>query len=219
MIYLILGIAIALFASWNVRATFKKYSQYECDSGITAEAFAERMLRANGIYDVQIHRVKGELSDFYDPRKKILCLSESVYGSASIAAIGFAAHECGHAIQDSVEYKPMRLRGKIVKPANIGSNLSYPIILLGIMFSAPGIVNAGILLFTAVVLFHLVTLPVEFDASRRACDAMISFGTYSDEEVKAVRKVLSAAAMTYLAALLNSILTLVRLLGIAGRRR
>ena len=219
MIYLILGIAIALFASWNVRATFKKYSQYECDSGITAEVFAERMLRANGIYDVQIHRVKGELSDFYDPRKKILCLSESVYGSASIAAIGVAAHECGHAIQDSVEYKPMRLRSKIVKPANIGSNLSYPIILLGIMFSAPSIVNAGILLFTAVVLFHLVTLPVEFDASRRACDAMISFGTYSDEEVKAVRKVLSAAALTYLAALLNSILTLVRLLGIAGRRR
>ena len=219
MILLLIGVIIALLASWNVKATFKKYSRYDCDNNVTAEIFAYEMLRANGIYNVQIHRVRGQLTDFYDSKKKILCLSESVYGSSSVAAIGVAAHECGHAIQDSIEYKPMMLRSQIVKTANIGSSLSYPIILLGIIFSAPSVVNIGIILFTAVVLFHLVTLPVEFDASRRACDTLVASGSYTTEEVKAVRKVLTAAAMTYLAALLNSILQLLRLLRIVGRRR
>ena len=219
MILLLIGVIIALLASWNVKATFKKYSRYDCDNNVTAEIFAYEMLRANGIYNVQIHRVRGQLTDFYDSKKKILCLSESVYGSSSVAAMGVAAHECGHAIQDSIEYKPMMLRSQIVKTANIGSSLSYPIILLGIIFSAPSVVNIGIILFTAVVLFHLVTLPVEFDASRRACDTLVASGSYTTEEVKAVRKVLTAAAMTYLAALLNSILQLLRLLRIVGRRR
>lgn len=219
MIFILIGLGIALLASLNVKLTFKKYSKYGCDNGLTAEAVADRILRQNGVYDVQIRRVRGHLTDYYDPRNKVLCLSESVYGSYSVAAVGVAAHECGHAIQHSIGYKPLELRRKIAPLASLGSNGSYFLILLGLIFSMGFLVDIGILLFTAVVVFQLVTLPVEFDASKRACAALAGTNQYSASDLRGVKKVLTAAALTYLAALINAVLQLLRLLGIAGRRR
>ncbi len=219
MIFIIIGLAIALIASLNVKTTFKKYSQYGCDNNVTAEQVAAEILRRNGIYNVQIGRVRGHLTDYYDSRKKVLCLSESVYGSSSIAAIGVAAHECGHAIQDSVEYRPLKIRKMLAPAASIGPYASYFLILFGIIFSAAPLIDIGIIVFSIVVIFQLVTLPVEFNASKRACAVLADSNQYSKEEIGAVKKVLTAAALTYLAALINAILQLIRLLGIAARRK
>ena len=176
------------------------------------------ILKQNGITYVRIERVPGSLTDHYDPTQKVLRLSDSVYGSVSMAAIGVAAHECGHAIQDHCAYRPMSVRRKLVPLANLGSTISYPVILLGIIFGVTGLFNIGIRLFSAVVLFQLVTLPVEFDASRRACAILEGSNRFSITEIDAVKKVLSAAAMTYLASALNSILQLMRLLNNSRRR-
>lgn len=218
MILLIIGIAITLWASYNIKATFKKYSQLRYSKNATAEMVANWILKQNGITNVRIERVSGSLTDHYDPVHKVLRLSDSVYGSVSMAAIGVAAHECGHAIQDSIAYQPLVTRRKLVPIANIGSTISYPVILLGIFFGATGLLNIGIILFSAVVVFQLVTLPVEFDASKRACTILETSNRFSSTEIDAVKKVLSAAAMTYLASALNSVLQLVRLLGIARRK-
>lgn len=169
MILLLIGVAITLWASYNIKATFKKYSQLRYSKNATAEVVANWILKQNGITNVRIEHIPGSLTDHYDPTQKVLRLSDSVYGSVSMAAIGVAAHECGHAIQDNIAYQPLVTRRKLVPIANIGSTISYPVILLGIIFGATGLLNIGIILFSAVVVFQLVTLPVEFDASKRAC--------------------------------------------------
>lgn len=218
VIFLLIGVAITLWASYNIKATFKKYSQLRYTKNATAEVVANWILKQNGITNVRIARIPGSLTDHYDPTQKVLRLSDSVYGSVSMAAIGVAAHECGHAIQDHIAYKPMMVRRELVPIANLGSTISYPIILLGIFFGATGLLNVGIILFSSVVVFQLVTLPVEFDASKRACAILEGSRRFSPTETDAVKKVLFAAAMTYLASAMNSILQLMRLLNIARRR-
>lgn len=218
VIFLLIGVAITLWASYNIKATFKKYSQLRYTKNATAEVVANWILKQNGITNVRIERIPGSLTDHYDPTQKVLRLSDSVYGSVSMAAIGVAAHECGHAIQDHIAYKPMMVRRELVPIANLGSTISYPIILLGIFFGATGLLNVGIILFSSVVVFQLVTLPVEFDASKRACAILEGSRRFSPTETDAVKKVLFAAAMTYLASAMNSILQLMRLLNIARRR-
>lgn len=218
MLYLLIGVLITLWASYNIKATYNKYSQLRYSKNATAEVVANWILKQNGITYVRIERVPGSLTDHYDPTQKVLRLSDSVYGSVSMAAIGVAAHECGHAIQDHCAYRPMSVRRKLVPLANLGSTISYPVILLGIIFGVTGLFNIGIILFLAVVLFQLVTLPVEFDASRRACAILEGSNRFSITEIDAVKKVLSAAAMTYLASALNSILQLMRLLNNSRRR-
>lgn len=218
MIFLLLGVAITLWASYNIKITFKKYSSLQYSKNATAEVVANWILKQNGITSVRIERISGTLTDHYDPTQKVLRLSDAVFGSTSMAAIGVAAHECGHAIQDHLAYQPLVTRRKLVPIANIGSTISYPIILLGIVFGLTGLLNIGIVLFSAVVVFQLVTLPVEFDASKRACSILETSGRFSPAEVDAVKKVLTAAAMTYLASALNSILQLMRLLNIARRK-
>ena len=218
MLYLLIGVLITLWASYNIKATYNKYSQLRYSKNATAEVVANWILKQNGITYVRIERVPGSLTDHYDPTQKVLRLSDSVYGSVSMAAIGVAAHECGHAIQDHCAYRPMSVRRKLVPLANLGSTISYPVILLGIIFGGTGLFNIGIILFSAVVLFQLVTLPVEFDASRRACAILEGSNRFSITEIDAVKKVLSAAAMTYLASALNSILQLMRLLNNSRRR-
>lgn len=218
MIFLLLGVAITLWASYNIKITFKKYSSLKYSKNATAEVVANWILKQNGITTVRIERISGTLTDHYDPAQKVLRLSDTVFGSTSMAAIGVAAHECGHAIQDHLAYQPLVTRRKLVPIANIGSTVSYPIILLGIVFGLTGLLNIGIILFSAVVVFQLITLPVEFDASKRACSILETSGRFSPAEIEAVKKVLTAAAMTYLASALNSILQLMRLINIARRK-
>ncbi len=219
-ILIIIGMLIALAAQAKVKSTFNKYSQVRSHSGMTAAEVAMRILNSNGIYDVNVDRVSGDLTDHYDPKTKTLRLSDSTYNSTSVAAIGVAAHECGHAIQHHQEYVPLTLRNTIVPVVNICSNLSWPIILIGVIFSFnQTLVNIGILLFCAVVAFQLITLPVEYNASNRAIAILGNQGILYNEEVSGAKKVLSAAALTYLAAAASSILQLLRLILLFGGRR
>lgn len=216
---LILSIALSFWASFNIKAKFKKYEQMSYSKHVTAEVVANWIMKQNGVTNVRIERVSGTLTDHYDPSQKVLRLSDCVYGSNSIAAIGVAAHECGHAIQDSICYQPLELRRKLVPVANIGSKAAFPIILVGMLLGFTGLYKIGIILFSAVVLFQLVTLPVEFDASKRACEIMGGSGRFSSDEMSAVKKILTAAAMTYLASALSAIIQLLRLIAISNRRR
>ena len=220
-ILVVIGAVICMIASARVKTTFNKYSAYRSMSGMTGAQAAERILHAAGIYDVRVQHVSGNLTDHYDPRNKTLNLSESVYDSPSVAAIGVAAHECGHAIQDNTEYAPLKIRGAIVPVVNIGTQLSWPMILLGVLFGGLGspLVQIGILLFTLCVIFQLVTLPVEFNASSRAVRLLDETGILSGEEVGYTKNVLGAAALTYVAAAAGSILQLLRLLILFGGRR
>ena len=223
LILLILAIIIPLIASLNVKSTFKKYSQVRSERGMTGAEAARQLLLDNGITDVTIEQIAGNLTDHYDPRSNTIRLSQSVYGSDSVAAVGVAMHEAGHALQYAQNYAPVRLRNAIVKSTNICSNGSSLLIMLGILFSAKGLGNTlltiGIILFCAVIFFQLVTLPVEFNASGRAVRSLQHGGILSAEEQEGVKKVLTAAAMTYVAAVASSILTLLRLLMIRGHRR
>lgn len=218
MIFLLLGLGLSLWASYNINSTFRKYSQLFYSKHAAAEVVANWILKQYGITNVRIERIAGSLTDHYDPSQKVLRLSDSVYGFTSMAAIGVAAHECGHAIQDSVAYTPLVARRKLVPIANIGSTVSYPVILLGLFFGLTGLFNVGIIMFSAVVMFQLVTLPVEFDASKRACNVLEVSGRFTAPEIEAVKKVLAAAGMTYLASTLNSIMQLIRLLSISRKR-
>lgn len=217
-ILVLIGLLISLWASWNVKRTFKKYSQYGNSIHIRAEQAAQMILTGAGIRDVRIERVRGDLTDHYSPREKVLRLSDSVYGSELAAAIGVAAHECGHAIQHNKGYAPLSIRSAVIPAASIGSKLSYPIILLGLIFGWVGLLNIGTALFALVVLLQLVTLPVEFDASSRAMKILDDNGILYSQELNATRKVLFAAALTYVAALLTSVLQLIRLLLLRRRR-
>ena len=221
MILVLIGVVLSMAASAKVQSTFAKYSRVRSMTGMTGAEAAKRLLNSQGIYDVQVRKVAGNLTDHYDPRNKTLNLSESVYDSRSVAAIGVAAHECGHAIQDNTEYAPLKIRGAIVPVVNIGTQLSWPMILLGVLFGGLGspLVQIGILLFTLCVIFQLVTLPVEFNASSRAVRLLDETGILSGEEVGYTKNVLGAAALTYVAAAAGSILQLLRLLILFGGRR
>ena len=216
----LVGVVLSLLASGKVKSTFAKYSQVRNSRGITGAQAAEQVLRTAGIYDVRIERVGGNLTDHYDPRTKVLRLSDSVYGQTSVAAVGVAAHECGHALQHNVGYLPLRIRSAIVPAANIGSRLGIPIILLGVLLGSNYfLIELGIWVFSLAVLFQIVTLPVEFNASNRAMTMMERYGILSGQELRSTRKVLSAAAMTYVAAAASSILQLLRLVILFGGNR
>ena len=216
-IFVIIGALICAIASMNVSSTYRKYSEVSNRRGLTAEAVAAQMLREAGIFDVRIERVGGNLTDHYSPKEKVLRLSDSVYGSTSVAAIGVAAHECGHAIQHKERYGPMHLRSAAVPVANIGSFLAWPMILLGLILGSVGLAQFGVFLFSFVVLFQLITLPVEFNASSRAMRILENHGILVGEELTGAKKVLSAAAMTYVAAAFSTILQLLRLVLLTRR--
>ena len=215
------AIIFALIAQSRVNSTFKKYSTLANCRGLTGAEVASRMLSAFGITDVRIENVSGNLTDHFDPKARVIRLSDSVYNSRSVAAAGVAAHECGHAMQYAEGYGPIKLRNAIIPVCQIGSTLSTPMIILGFIFSWQPIVDIGILFFALATLFQLVTLPVEFNASRRALATLTSAGILSDSEKNSAKKVLSAAAMTYVAALAVSLVQLLRLILIfgGGRRR
>jgi len=214
------GLLLAMWAQFAVKSAYSKYAQVRTRSGMTGAEVARRILEQNNIPVTVTRSPGGQLSDHYDPKAKVIRLSPEVYDGDSIAALGIAAHESGHAIQYDKSYVPIIVRNAILPVAQIGSYLAFPLVLLGIFFSAaPFLVDIGIVLFAAVVLFQLVTLPVEFNASARALD-VLEQGQYLDEyELPGARKVLSAAAMTYVAALLVAILQLLRLVLLANRRR
>lgn len=215
----LLGAVISAIASANVSGTYRRLSQSSNARGLTAQQVAETILRGAGIHDVRIERIRGNLTDHYSPKEKVLRLSDSVYGQTSIAALGVAAHECGHAIQHQVGYAPLKLRSASVPLANIGSMLSWPIILLGLILGFTGLAQVGVFLFLLVVAFQLITLPVEFNASRRALQILESRHILtSGEEMQGARKMLRAAAMTYVAALFSSVLQLLRLFLLTRRR-
>lgn len=214
---IVISALISLFAQFLVNSRFSKYSRVRSRSGMTGAQAAERILQSQGIYDVAIQRVSGKLTDHYDPRNKTLNLSDAVYASTSVAAVGVAAHECGHAIQHARGYAPLSFRSALVSVANIGSQLSWLFIILGIFFGGSHtLIMIGILMFSAAVLFQLVTLPVEFNASGRALKLLSETGILQKDEVSDTRKVLSAAALTYVAAATTAVLQLLRLLRLFG---
>lgn len=219
-VLVLIGVILSLAASAKVRTTFEKYSRVRSASGLTGAEAAERILRRAGIFDVRIERVSGNLTDHYDPRKKVLRLSDSVYGSNSIAAIGVAAHECGHAIQHQNSYIPLMFRNTLVPIVNFGSAIAWPLILIGLLLvGSQTLINIGIILFSLAVLFQLVTLPVEFNASKRAIERLGETGILYGDELRHSKKVLDAAALTYVAAAAASILQLLRLIILFGGRR
>lgn len=211
IVILIPGIIISLWAQLQVKSTFNKYLHVESSSGITGAAVAKRILESSGIFDVAIDVVHADLGDHYDPRGKVLRLSPQVYRGSSLAALGVAAHETGHAIQHHLGYFPLVLRNSFVPVANIGSKAAFPLLFIGLIFSSPSLAMLGIYLFAAVVLFQLVTLPVEFNASSRAIALLKRGGLITGQEVEPTRRVLNAAALTYVAAVIVGVLTLLRL--------
>ena len=218
----LIGVVLSLLASGRVKSTFAKYSRVKNSRGLTGAQAAEQVLHRAGIYDVRIEHVGGNLTDHYDPRTKVLRLSDSVYGQTSVAAVGVAAHECGHAIQHAKGYAPLKLRSTLVPVANFGSKLAWPLIIFGLFISGESsriLINAGIIAFLAAVAFQLVTLPVEFNASNRAIRMIADSGMMYGEEIKGAKKVLSAAALTYVASAATAILQLLRILIITGGRR
>jgi hypothetical protein len=221
-ILVLIGVVICLIASRKMNATFNRYSRVRNHSGMTGREAAERILRQAGIYDVRVERVAGNLTDHYDPSNKVLRLSDATYGSNSVAAMGVAAHECGHAIQHATGYVPLSVRGALVPVANFGSTIAWPLIILGLFIggnSSVLLLNLGILAFSLAVLFQIVTLPVEFNASRRAVNILDSTHMLYPDEVDATKKVLKAAALTYVASAASAILQLLRILLLTGNRR
>ena len=209
----------AIIASARVNSTFKKYSKIKNVHGRTGAECAMAVLHAGGVYDVRVEKVSGKLTDHYDPKANVIRLSEEVYDSTSVAALGVAAHEAGHAVQHATGYFPIKIRTAIVPVCQIGSNLAMPLVLLGLILGALDLAYIGVALFGLAAVFQLVTLPVEFNASSRALNCLETEGILVGDEIKSARKVLSAAAMTYVAALAVSVLTLLRYIAIADRRR
>lgn len=221
-ILVIIGIIICMAASAKMNSTFSKYSRVRNHSGMTGKEAAEQILHRAGIYDVRVEHIGGNLTDHYDPRSKVLRLSDATYNQASVAALGVAAHECGHAIQHQVGYAPLNIRSALVPVANFGSKIAWPLILIGLLFTSRSSImflNIGVLAFSVAVLFQIVTLPVEFNASGRAIRILGESGMLYPEEVQATKKVLSAAALTYVAGAASAILSLLRILIITGGRR
>ena len=219
-ILVLIGAVVSIIASARVNSAFNKYARERSLAGMTGAQAAQAILNHNGIYDVRVERIAGNLTDHYDPRTKTVRLSDSVYGSTSVAAIGVAAHECGHVMQHHENYAPLNVRTMLVPAANLGSTLGIPIVILGMILGGSSIlVNIGIWVFSLAVLFQLVTLPVEFDASRRALVCIEKYGIVTKEERAKSAKVLRAAAYTYVAAAAASILQLLRLILLFGNRR
>lgn len=224
VVYVLPAVIFAMWASAHVNSTYNKYKNQLSARGITGAQAARMVLDANGLYHVRIEQVAGELSDHFDPRTNVVRLSQGVYDNTSTAAIGIACHEVGHAIQHATGYVPVKIRTAIVPITNLGSKLSMPLILIGLVLGAFSewmfmLVYAGIACFALSTVFQLVTLPTEFNASRRAMDSISTYNILSDDELRGTRKVLTAAAMTYVAALAVSVMQLLRLLLLAGRRR
>ena len=224
--YLVLVLPAVIFALWaqmNVKSTFSKYTKVATSRGLTGADAARRILDANGLSNVRIARVSGDLTDHFNPKDNTVYLSDTVHSVSSAAAVGVAAHEAGHAVQHAVGYTPMKWRAAIIPITNIGSNLAVPLVLLGILLSFPTVAYIGVIAFGLSTLFQLVTLPVEFNASNRAMEALTSSGTIAGDELKIARKVLTAAALTYVAALAVSLANLLRLFllvrGNSNRRR
>lgn len=220
--YLILVLPCIVFAMWaqyNVNATFKKYASVHSRRGITGAQAAQMVLRQNGVGNVRIEEISGTLTDHYDPRTNVIRLSNSVYGSTSVASIGVACHEAGHAVQYAKSYAPIRIRAAIIPLTNVGSALSFPLIIFGLLFNAQNLALIGIALFGLSTLFQLITLPVEINASRRALAAIESGGLLYEDEYPKARRTLTAAALTYVAALAVSLAQLLRLLVLFGGRR
>ena len=216
-VLVLIGVVVSAIASMSVSSTFNRFNRVKSSRNLTAQEVAERILHDAGIYDVRIERIRGNLTDHYSPNEKVLRLSDSVYNSTSVAAIGVAAHECGHAIQHQLGYGPLKLRSLSVPAANFGSKLYWPLIIIGILLGTPMLAQIGIALFCAVIFFQVVTLPVEFNASKRALGVLSSNGLLYGQELSGAKKVLSAAAMTYVAAVFASVLQLIRLILIARR--
>lgn len=219
MLLILPALLLAMWAQFRVQSTFRKYSDVPSAQGWTAAEMAADLLARNGLGNVRIERVRGSLTDHYDPRTNTLRLSDTVYGSTSLAALGVAAHECGHAMQEAEGYKPLRIREKIVPVAQIGSWAAMPLFVLGLVMSWEPLLTAGIIVFSLVVAFYLVTLPVEFDASGRALEQLEGGGYLSSAETDDAGRVLRAAALTYVAAALQAVLQLLRLLVLAGGNR
>lgn len=220
--YLILVLPAIIFAMWaqaRVNGTFNKFSKVHTSRGITGAQAAEAVLRAGGVYDVRIERIHGNLTDHFDPREKVIRLSDSVYDSPSVAAVGVAAHEAGHAVQHAESYFPLKLRSAIIPITQIGSTMTMPLILLGFLFSNSLFINLGIVFFALSTVFQLVTLPVEFNASSRAVTALAEGSLLGPDELPGARKTLQAAALTYVAALAVSLAQLLRLVLLFGGRR
>lgn len=213
------GFILSLWAQIKVKSTFSKYSTVYTARGLTGAGAARRILDANGLYHVRIEQISGSLTDHYDPRANVIRLSAAVYSYTTPAAIGVAAHEAGHAVQYAKNYAPIKLRASLIPITNVGSGLAMPLFFIGLIFASEALMLLGIILYSAIALFQLVTLPVEFNASSRAMSALRSSGMLNSTELKGARKVLTAAALTYVAALLTSLLTLLRLLLLANRRR
>lgn len=218
-ILVLIGAVLSIIASARVNSIFNKYARVRSMSGMTGAQTAEAILRSRGIYDVQVEHIRGNLTDHYDPSKKVVRLSDSVYNATSVAAIGVAAHECGHVMQHHEKYAPLNIRTMLVPAANIGSKLGIPIVILGLILGSNSLlINIGIWVFSLAVLFQIVTLPVEFDASRRALACIEQYGIVTSDERAKSAKVLRAAAYTYVAAAAASILQLLRLVMLSGRR-
>ena len=221
MFLVLIGAVLSLWASAKVKNTFNRYSSVRSMTGMTGAEAAQRLLNSQGIYDVTVRPVSGQLTDHYDPRTKTVNLSDGVYSSTSVAAIGVAAHECGHAIQHARGYVPLRLRSAFVPIANFGSALAWPVIIIGALINSRSsmmIINLGILLFSFAVIFQIITLPVEFDASRRAMMMLREQGILGEQELGYTRKVLTAAALTYVASAAAAILQLLRIILLFGGR-
>lgn len=215
----IIGAIISIVASYNVKASYNKYAKVANMRGITGAEAARRILEANNVMGVQVQHVSGELTDHYDPRTQTVNLSDSVYNSTSVAALGVAAHECGHVIQHETGYVPLQIRTALVPAANIGSRFGIYIVILGIIMAFDPLTTIGIWVFSLAVLFQLVTLPVEFDASRRALVMLEGYGLLGHDETNGAKKVLTAAALTYVAAAAASVMQLARLIILRDRRR
>lgn len=221
-ILVMIGVVICLLASAKMNSTFSKYSRVRSHSGMTGKEAAETLLHREGIYDVRVEYVAGNLTDHYDPRSKVLRLSDATYQQTSVAAIGVAAHECGHAIQHARGYAPLSIRSALVPVANFGSSIAWPLIIIGLIMNSQTsqlFLNLGVIAFSMAVLFQIVTLPVEFNASRRALKILGNTGMLYPDEVRETRKVLTAAALTYVAGAASAILQLLRLIMISNSRR
>jgi len=221
-VLVLIGAALTMLASGRVNSTYARYAKVRSVTGLTGAEAARKILESQGIYDVTIQHVSGNLTDHYDPRNHILSLSDATFGSSSVAAVGVAAHECGHAVQHNQGYTPLSFRSALVPVANIGAKLSWPLVIIGLLINGDSsmlLIQAGIILFCTVVLFQIVTLPVEFNASSRALKLLGENGILYDEELDGTKKVLSAAAMTYVASVAASLLQLLRLLMLANRKR
>lgn len=218
MLIVLPALIFALWAQIRVKSTYSKYNKLNTRNGVTGFDAARRILDANGLYNVGIERIAGELTDHYDPRANVIRLSAAVYSSTSAAAVGVAAHEAGHAVQHAVGYFPIKLRSSVIKITNFGSMMAMPLFIIGLLLASQPLMYFGIILYSLVAVFQLITLPVEFNASSRAMAALSTSGRFSNEELRASRKVLSAAALTYVAALASSLLSLLRLIVIANGR-